>query len=102
MKSVLGPLETVKKIEDSDAVICPDWFVRTRRLLHTDTGEPAQLLRLLPWLALLRVVAVSSYVGRRVSSVSDPSVNVSTAWTLSVPESRSSHLVASLKFYSLY
>jgi hypothetical protein len=73
--AALGARAVARLAEDSNAVVCPDWFVRTRLLLHTDAGEPAFFLRLLPWLALFRVVSISFYVGWRVTSVSDPSVN---------------------------
>lgn len=73
--AALGARAVARLAEDSNAVLCPDWFGRTRRILCTNTGEPSLLVRLLPALAVFRVVSITFYVVRRVTSVSDPGVS---------------------------
>ena len=59
--------------EDSNAVICPDYFARARKLLFdSETGDPTALARALPYLAVVRPLSMIFYASGRITSMTEP------------------------------
>jgi len=59
--------------EDSNAVVCPDYFARARKLLSDpETGDPTALARALPYLAVVRPLSLMFYASGRITSVTEP------------------------------
>ena len=53
--------------EDSNAIVCPDWFGDARRkLVNAETGEPTAIVRALPYLAVIRVLGNALHLSNRI------------------------------------
>ena len=59
--------------EDSNSVVCPDYFAWARKLLsNPETGEPTALSRVLPYLAVVRPLSLMFYASGRLTSATEP------------------------------
>ena len=86
----LSASEAARLAEDSNAIVVPDWFVRSRGLVcHPKTGEPTRLVRALPWMGVLRMFMMSVRASEGIDSLTSPSatdvfymVTIGTFWLL--------------------
>jgi hypothetical protein len=58
--------------EDSNAVVCPDWFPVTRRRLLCPGGEPTILARSIPYAGMLFAVSFVLLLNWKLNNIFDP------------------------------
>lgn len=69
----LSARDAARLSEDTNAVIIPDWFQRSRSIMcDAETGNPSRLVSALPYMSVVRILMIGQRAAQSISSVTDP------------------------------
>lgn len=69
----LSARDAARLSENTNAVVIPDWFQRSRSILcDADTDAPSKMVRALPWMSVVRILMLGQRAFGQISSTTDP------------------------------